>query len=732
MQAPAPICGYAPGRIDVFWCAADNTSVMQSWFDGLDWQTRTIATSNQPFAPAPAVYADKPGKMDVGWTDADGNILYMQRQRDRWDGPTLINPAFMATSDGSDPPSDFHPGSALIACPSAINRRWGNTEFNTEFLVCGIKPRMLNLAFDGSRWAVADYHVAERTPFAPVQIQASIYTPTPRPHVFWVGQDHMLRVNYVEADPNTVRSTYLQVPHHGTYQNVGPVTSQPAVIAGLAPGRVDVFWTSDNKIMHTFWDGTDWFFPSVLGNSLDVHFDFILIPVCGLAPGRLDLFWRQTQGSIMDTCFDGTRWTTTPVAHQRGEYGVPFPPPAAVYEPSRNRIHLFWLDQGGNLINTSCDGTSWRPPAQINPPPLWATPAWRGAALPAPAALYGYDQGRMDVFWGGADQTLKQAYGDGTTWNALRINPGPVTSAAVTRPMPYETPQQSYLFWENTDGAVISVMGSIGLNAGDLTANPLIESGCVMSPIASCVFLSDAFIYWINSDNQLCETRRWGATGNVRPPALFSARFAPAVLTLPEGNLYGLELFVCDTELMLWHVAWTNANVPYYAARALHIGPLAFAPVAVTPGAAPQPNKLASNLGGDKFVFWCAKDDMSLRQSWRPAGAIDWQTTTIDPGPMTSAPAQLLLPNGEFHLFWAGQGGTLKHKWAFGSAMRTASWQTEVISNGPMGSAPCAVHNPEQQKIYVFWLDSNGNLKQTSPNGSGGPGWHTADIAAPT
>src|SRR5271165_2117004 len=73
LLAPAPLYGFAPGRMDVFRGGA-NGSLVDSWWTGSQWQTGAIAAGPLGSAPAP-LYGFAPGRMDVFWGGADGSLM---------------------------------------------------------------------------------------------------------------------------------------------------------------------------------------------------------------------------------------------------------------------------------------------------------------------------------------------------------------------------------------------------------------------------------------------------------------------------------------------------------------------------------------------------------------------------------------------------------------------------------------------------------------------------------
>ena len=155
-QRPVALYGFTrdgstSSRIDVFWCATDQTSIVHTWSnDGTTWQAAIIAESNGPFGLAPAIYSDQPGKMDIGWTDADYRIWYMSWTGSGWTSPLQLNPEAMTASQGWKP-QNFGPQSPLVACATPLNRR----SANTEFLICSGDLRTWSLSTDGSTWFVA-------------------------------------------------------------------------------------------------------------------------------------------------------------------------------------------------------------------------------------------------------------------------------------------------------------------------------------------------------------------------------------------------------------------------------------------------------------------------------------------------------------------------------------------------------------------------------------------------
>src|ERR1700694_3950087 len=132
LQPPVALYGLSPGRLDVFWCATDQSSIRQTTStDGTTWQTAVIAQGNGPFGLAPAIYSDQPGKMDIGWTDANSQLWYMSSNGSQWPNPVQLNPEAM-TAPEVWAPQNFGAGSRLVACAGPLNRR----SSNTEFLIC--------------------------------------------------------------------------------------------------------------------------------------------------------------------------------------------------------------------------------------------------------------------------------------------------------------------------------------------------------------------------------------------------------------------------------------------------------------------------------------------------------------------------------------------------------------------------------------------------------------------
>jgi hypothetical protein len=577
--------------------------------------------------------------------------------------------------------------------------------------------------------------------FDPVQIWAKINTPSPVPNLFWcdaaTGAMHVSRVG---DDPNSVNT--FDVPNAST-------AVQPVVLEGLTPGRVDIFCCAGGSLMHTVWDGSGWSTETIT----EYNSSFAAAAVYGLRHGRVDLFWCSEKGELIDTYLDGENWRNATIAS-----GLPFfAPPAAVYDPAHDKAHLFWVDAEGALIRTSSDGDAWE-----------MQTVFRTTMIPAPpVAICGYQPGRMDVLWGGVDKQLKQATGDGTTWNSVRLNPGRMASpvaVAATRYFDWQmSPDALEFFWADESGALWFQWFD-----GNWNVRQLAEPGSVKSPLYSYNQGGNPapgfppstdpqsglarHVCYVNNDNQLVETRLrperdwwthvfnftsnpesygWIWPGQDFIPPAFSSRFAPSC---PTGT-FGTWMIVCDTDLMLWLVAkllddMTDTTGPVRCCQHSNLGPVAYAPTCLmvsgrTPASAPATS----------YVFWCAKEDKSFRQSWVDQN-FNWHTVTIDPGPILSTPAiYYWLNEGPVHIFLRGRDGSLQHEWAYGEDMgehyRAAGWQTETIDPGPVCSDPYAVNN--QGRIYVFWLDSSGKLQQTSQNEPAGQaGWSTINIAPAT
>jgi hypothetical protein len=68
---------------------------------------------------------------------------------------------------------------------------------------------------------------------------------------------------------------------------------------------MDVFWkATDGSLMDTVWDGSSWIdrqLSAVTQASAPA-------PLYGFAQGRMDVFWNATDGSLMDTVWDGSAW----------------------------------------------------------------------------------------------------------------------------------------------------------------------------------------------------------------------------------------------------------------------------------------------------------------------------------------------------------------------------------------------------------------------------------------
>jgi hypothetical protein len=382
-------------------------------------------------------------------------------------------------------------------------------------------------------------------------------------------------------------------------------------------------------------------------------------------------------------------------------------------------------------------GEVWTAPEVIADSPRMPAPSpfLGGFYPPAYYATLGEPVGpintaaRMDVAYAGPGSSSRQASGDGTRWYEQGINEGgfgantPAVGAALDG-SPY-----GMMFWADEQGKLRyrtydpgNTLDPYDSQGGTWHAMPLANP--IASPVTWCPprkgqgseIIAEGSLHWINAGHRLCEInttvrffRSWSdhvvdfppVPGGTQPQ--FSTRFAPAPLRSWMNAVSDSQLLLCDVDMNLWLTKRSGDRGRYGAPQELHLGPVAFAPVLAS--WRPSPGM------GDVLIFWCARDDRSLRISTTVDGV--WSTATVDPGPMATAPAVLHTPRGHLFLFWGAQDGSLKHAVVGGFESRPNMYGTEIVSGGMIGSAPAVLWNEALRQPFVFWLDDDGELKQS-------------------
>ena len=748
MQRPVARVGFTPGRTDVFWCAIDQSSIMQTWFDGASWQTQTIAQSDGPFGLAPAIYSDQLGKMDIGWTDRASRLWYMSWDGSRWTAPTELNPSAM-TPVGGAAPVNFGAGSRLVPCAEPRNRRSGNT----EFLICDSKLRLWSLSFDGSTWTVRDGQVSG-LPFPPAQVKlATNAGASAMLYRFLVKkQDFMLGVS--TDDPAGQNLSAL------TAAAYGPVLSEPTVLGRSLPAGecVDLLWQEHSSELGVLLNNARWLNGAWSVTLLSAqHGAPPEAPAAFSTGSALHVLWRDAGGRLQGS-FDGSgTWVTTGITD-----GSPWDSPAAgAFDPTQSRAQAFWIGADGNLRTASrgAADAAWTPPQLI---------AWT-PRLPAPAAYYGFypstgqsgSTGRMDVFHGGRDGKLTHASGDGTAWQIETFDGGPVGADAPAIASAPDGSSNGTMFWADAAGALrYRGYERPGATRTKIPANR-IASPVSWSPPRQG--MSDGTLHWINAANQLCEMNTsapdwpdsmvtFGSNDTTRDARLISpsTKFAPAPLLVPAGARTvptDSQLVLCDANGYMFLVSRGGARGQYSFPWNMSAGPVAFQPVALwlhVPSSFER-GEVHEWTPNWVLAFWCQQDDMALRFTRvTPQQGFSF---TIDPGPMSTPPAVLRLKGGEICVFWGAQDGSLRvsalppvvsendlaliSPFNYGTSFAPANpWSTEIISPGAIasGSAPAAIWNDALNAPFVFWRDSDGDLKQSWLNRGYGQNFHDPAI----
>ena len=129
------------------------------------------------------------------------------------------------------------------------------------------------------------------------------------------------------------------------------LASRAAPLYGFAAGRMDVFWkATDGSLMDTWWDGKQWQTSKLASGALASD----PAPLYGFAAGRMDVFWKATDESLMDTWWDGKQWQTSKLAP-----GPIDSVPAPLHGFAAGRMDIFWKGKNGLLVDTWWTGSAW-------------------------------------------------------------------------------------------------------------------------------------------------------------------------------------------------------------------------------------------------------------------------------------------------------------------------------------------------------------------------------------
>lgn len=550
LQRPVALYGFTPGRIDVFWCATDQSSIVQTWSnDGTTWQAAIIAQSNGPFGLAPAIYSDQPGKMDIGWTDAESLIWYMRWTGSGWTTPVQLNPEAMTASEVWKP-QNFSAGSPLCACATPLNRR----SANTEFLICSSSDlRTWSLSTDGSTWFVTGGQ--ERSlPFPPMQVKMAT-TPGGTPvlcQLAYDSQDARLRVSSGNIPFEFDESR--DFPQGVAAAEVTLTSFENPLMPGWAslPGVLSYIGTLNNAL------GTPGFRPLLPNLTVRPETSEFaqLHPASGSRGAhdderRLDrlMFEDMSNGTIIETplkysasfgplafapallarnlpsgdCVDlvyfdvhdlwHVRWLNgnqaiQSLSHDAGvlwEFGALLPIGGS------GGLHVLWNRRSDGAIVDTFEGANggWTTSTVANVP---------GASSPGGAVDA---QGGVHAFWIGTDGRLYTASGTGGTWQAPTALPTPAGSFPVGNTIylikgapPSEIPGATALT-SNLDGTAVALSGNDATWQFEQTSPNVYHIKCTWNiprgPFLSCHFDGSGIVDLFNTDDN-SGRQKWQVT----------------------------------------------------------------------------------------------------------------------------------------------------------------------------------------------------------------------------
>lgn len=465
MQRPVALTGFTPGRTDVFWCTMDQSSIMQTWFDGTKWQTATIARGDGPFGLAPAIYSDQPGKMDIGWTDRAGRLWYMRSDGSRWTAPAELIPSAMTPVNGPAPLS-FGAGSPLVACADRSRRRPGNT----EFLICDTKLRLWSLWSDGSTW-FAEASEISRIPFPAAQIKSATGTISESPWLLWVGLDLMLKVSAREIPFSFTAGDFPEGPEAA----LESIRQRVPTLSGiLNTGKAQYAEQCRAEGRPFDWIG---FMDRCLGLALREFLsspfvrpetrEFARMLSSGTSAAPPDQNERRLKRQILEDAADGRIRRLTDLA----AYGPPvLAGPAAIERnlPAGQCVDVLWLEQsdvfGRTLYNSR-----------------WANGAWtisrvrdhqENADLVAPAPVS--SGGSLHVLWRNENGEINDSFDGSGAWVTTRVASGSPGDSPPAGSFD-ETQSRTQAVWVGIDGNLR--MASRGAADAAWTAPQMIAMG---------------------------------------------------------------------------------------------------------------------------------------------------------------------------------------------------------------------------------------------------------------
>jgi hypothetical protein len=233
-----------------------------------------------------------------------------------------------------------------------------------------------------------------------------------------------------------------------------PLASNPAVTSDVN-GQMDVFWRSaDGHLRHIWFPHTsgDWSWEQDMTASFGLTPSASAPAACSWEPGRFDLFWRSADGHLRHVWYpyDGDWSWEQDMTASFGLTPSASAPAACSWEPGH--MDLFWRSADGHLRHiwfphTSGDW-SWEQDMTAG--------FGHGAASGDPTAC-SWAPGRLDLFWRGGNNHLGHAwYPYGEDWSGTED-----MTNAFTWPQLASSPTACSweagrldVFWVGGDGAI--------------------------------------------------------------------------------------------------------------------------------------------------------------------------------------------------------------------------------------------------------------------------------------
>lgn len=356
------------------------------------------------------------------------------------------------------------------------------------------------------------------------------------------------------APSGDIRTTYHQLGGTWTghtFSITAPGTAHPnSTIAAVARGEnhIDVFFMGPlGEVKTTWWDAADgnWqahtytIFPA---GSATIGSD---ISVIARTPTTLDLFYVGSAGKVMHTAWPSARTWSAPVDIAAG---IPIAATSSIAVSSRSPdvLNVFWISPGGEVRTNwwqQGNTSSWR--NQYTLPS--AGPAAPGGGIEA----VGRDADKLDVVWVAQDGALMTTYwnrADAAHWNghAYALSQPGVAALVGNVTLISRNPHQLDLFWRGADGSLRTSYWN-GTNSGSFASQSytLIASG-VRNLSASSAFDEELTFYAVATDGRVT-AQQWkhndglvlAGQFNSSAQPILKGTFASGSLTLAAEPLSG-------------------------------------------------------------------------------------------------------------------------------------------------------------------------------------------------